>query len=191
MKHFQAKDIQRLIDIPKHRYEYLASKIGIKPEVEEVEKTGHVHLYSFKNLLEFAFVHTANNLGLGPKAVKELLGFLSNDIDLHEAELFNPEKITQVLLHYADSKDGKIFRLSGPDVSKQTEKSSYLGEGFDIVKEAQKRMSNRKGDLHIPGLIKAYENLMALSFLKLDEFDGYVTINLGVIKDRILKKLKE
>ena len=191
MKHFQAKDIQRLIDIPKHRYEYIASKIGIKPEVEEVEKTGHVHLYSFKNLLEFAFVHTANNLGLGPKAVKELLGFLSNDIDLHEAELFNPEKITQVLLHYADSKDGKIFRLSGPDVSKQTEKSSYLGEGFDIVKEAQKRMSNRKGDLHIPGLIKAYENLMALSFLKLDEFDGYVTINLGVIKDRILKKLKE
>lgn len=191
MKHFQAKDIQRLIDIPKHRYEYIASKIGIKPEVEEVEKTGHVHLYSFKNLLEFAFVHTANNLGLGPKAVKELLGFLSNDIDLHEAELFNPEKITQVLLHYADSKDGKIFRLSGPDVSKQTEKSSYLGKGFDIVKEAQKRMSNRKGDLHIPGLVKAYEDLMALSFTKLDELDGYITINLGVIKNRILKKLKE
>jgi hypothetical protein len=191
MKHFQAKDIQRLIDIPKHRYEYIASKIGIKPEVEEVEKTGHVHLYSFKNLLEFAFVHTANNLGLGPKAVKELLGFLSNDIDLHEAELFNPEKITQVLLHYADSKDGKIFRLSGPDVSKQTEKSSYLGKGFDIVKEAQKRMSNGEGDLHIPGLVKAYEDLMALSFTKLDELDGYITINLGVIKDRILKKLKE
>jgi hypothetical protein len=191
MKHFQAKDIQRLIDIPKHRYEYIASKIGIKPEVEEVEKTGHVHLYSFKNLLEFAFVHTANNLGLGPKAVKELLGFLSNNIDLHEAGLFNPKKTTKASVHYADSKDGKLFKLSGPDISEQGKKGGYLGKGFDKVKEAQKRMSNGEGEIHIPGLIKAYENLTALSFLKLDDFDGYITINLGIIKDRILKNIKD
>lgn len=190
MKHFQAKDIQRLIDIPKHRYEYLASKIGIKPEIEEVEKTGHVHLYSFKNLLEFAFVHTANNLGLGPKAVKEMLGFLSNNIDLHEAELFNPEKTVHVLLHYADSKDGKFFKLSGQSVSEQGKKGGYLGKGFDKVKEAQERMSRGEGDIHIPGLVEAYKNLTALTLAKLDEFDGYITINLGKIKDRILRKLE-
>ena len=54
---FQAKDIQRIVQIPKHRYEYIASKIGIKPDVDEVEGQGHIHRYSFKNLLQFAFIH--------------------------------------------------------------------------------------------------------------------------------------
>ena len=192
MRHFQAKDIQKLIDIPKHRYEYLASKIGIKPEVEEVEKTGHVHLYSFKNLLEFGFVHTANNLGLGPKAVKEMLGFLSNNIDLHEAGLFNPKKTTKASLHYADTKDGKFFKLAGQDISEQGKKGGYLGEGFDKFREMQKRMSEKKqGDIHISGLTEALKTLTALTVAKLDELDGYITINLGIIKDRILKNIKD
>ena len=36
MKQFQAKDIQKLVDIKKHRYEYIASKIGIKPEIRQI-----------------------------------------------------------------------------------------------------------------------------------------------------------
>ena len=110
MKYFQAKDIQKLVDIKKYRYDYIASKIGIKPEIDEVEKTGYHHLYSFKNLLEFAFVHKANNLGVTRKAAKEMLGFLSDNIELKEAGLFDPEKRNKALLHYADSNDGKIFQ---------------------------------------------------------------------------------
>ena len=33
---FQAKQIQELLGIPKHRYEYIASKIGIKPDTQNV-----------------------------------------------------------------------------------------------------------------------------------------------------------
>jgi len=184
MKHFQAKNIQELIGIPKHRYEYIASKMGIIPEIEEVENTGHVHLYSFKNLLEFAFVHTANQLGLGPKAVKEMLGFLSNNIELHEMGLFDPKKTTHVLLHYADCKDGKFFKLSG-------QKGEYFGEGFDKVEEMLKEISKKKTKINIPGLTDELKNLMALSGAELDDFDGYVTLNLGVIKDRILREIKD
>jgi hypothetical protein len=107
-------------------YDYIASKIGIKPEIDEVEKTGRHHLYSFKNLLEFAFVHKANNLGVTQKAAKEMLGFLSDNIELKEAGLFDPEKRIKALLHYADSNDGKIFKLFGPSISEQDKKGSYI-----------------------------------------------------------------
>ncbi len=190
MKHFQAKDIQRLIDIPKHRYEYLASKIGIKPEIEEVEKTGHVHLYSFKNLLEFAIVNTANNLGIGPKAVKEILRFLSNNMELREAELFNIEKKIDASLHYTDSKDGKYFKLTGSSISAQGQKAGYFGKGFDKIKEVLKRMSNNEGDIDVPGFFEEHINLTVLLVMNLGDFDGYITINLGVIKSNLLKKLK-
>lgn len=186
MKHFQAKDIQRLIGIPKHRYEYLASKIGIKPEIEEVEGTGHVHFYSFKNLLEFAFVHTANDLGLGPKAAKEMLVFLSTNIELQKAGLFNPDKTVDLVLHYIDSKDGKLFRLSGKDIPEEKKKNIYVGDGFNKLME---RMSNDE-TMDIPDLFETFKSLTALGRLTLSLFDGYVTINLGFIKDRILKNIK-
>jgi len=192
MKSFQAKDIQKLVDIKKHRYDYLASKIGIKPEINEVEKTGYHHLYSFKNLLEFAFVHKANNLGVTRKAAKEMLGFLSDNIELKEAGLFDPEKRIKALLHYADSNDGKIFKLFGPSISAQDKKGFFLGEGFDAVKELLKRLENKENEIGIPGVKEATKNLTSIAaFADLADFDGYITINLGAIKDRILEKLKE
>ena len=130
MKQFQAKDIQKLVDIKKHRYEYIASKIGIKPEIDEVEKTGHIHLYSFKNLLEFAFVHKANDLGVTRKAVKEMLGFLSNNIALQEAGLFDPEKTIKALLHYADRMMVKFSNYSARQYLHRTKKAFSLERGL-------------------------------------------------------------
>ncbi|MEJ2731544.1 MAG: hypothetical protein P8185_24045, partial [Deltaproteobacteria bacterium] len=73
---FQAKDIQRVLEIKKIRYQYLSGKIGIFPEIEEVEGTGRSHIYSLKNLLEFAFANLANNLGLSPRSTRLMLEFL-------------------------------------------------------------------------------------------------------------------
>jgi len=187
---FQAKDIQRLVEIQKFRYDYLFLKIGIKPEIEEVQKTGHTHLYSFKNLLEFAIVNTANNLGIGPKAVKEILNFLTTNNDLKDAGLFNPEKEIKASLHYADSKDGKFFKLSGSSISDEDKKGVWIGKGFDKVREVLKKMSNNEGDIDISGFVEEQKNLKEISAMKLDDFDGYITINLGRIKDMILKKIK-
>jgi hypothetical protein len=150
---FQAKDIQKIVDIPKHRYEYISSKIGIKPEYLEVEGTGRSHLYSFKNVLEFAFVHHANKLGLTPKAVNEMMRFISNNILLKSTGIFNPGNKTDVSIHYSEENNRKIFRISGAT--------------FDC---------------------KVYDGLTDLETLK--NIPGYITINLGLIKDRILKQLE-
>ena len=192
MKSFQAKDIQKLVDIKKHRYDYIASKIGIKPEINEVEKTGYHHRYSFKNLLEFAFVHKANNLGITRKAAKEMLEFLSNNIELKEAGLFDPEKRIKALLHYADSNDGKLFKLFGPAISAQDKKGFFLGEGFDAINKFLKKSINKENKKGLLRVTEAMKNLTSLpTFSDLADFDGYITINLGAIKDRVLEQLKE
>ena len=189
---FQAKDIQKLVEIPKYRYEYIASKIGIKPEIEEVEKTGHTHLYSFKNLLEFAIVNTANSLGIGPKATREILIFLSNNLDLKDAGLFDLEKKIEASIHYADTNYGKFFKLSGASVSEQGRKGGYTGKGFDKTKtgEVLKRLSSHEDNINVPGFVEEYRNLSTLATMSLEDFDGFITINLGKIKNRLLKKLK-
>ena len=74
---FKAKDVQKILGIPKHRYEYIGSKIGIKPSFLEVEGRGRSHLYSFQNVLEFAFAHYCNKLGMGPTVVRKMLGFIN------------------------------------------------------------------------------------------------------------------
>jgi len=183
---FQAKDIQRIIGIKKYRYEYLASKIGIKPEIEEVEKTGHTHLYSFKNLFEFGIVNVANNLGVGPKASREILNFLSHNPDLEHAGLFDPKKKIEVSIHYADTTDGKFSKLSGASLSKQGRKGGWIGEGFDVIRKAG---AERKAGGVSPELMKAYANIALLATTELDELPGHITVNLGVIKNNILSKL--
>jgi hypothetical protein len=137
-------------------------------------------------------VHKANNLGITRKAAKEMLGFLSNNIELKKAGLFDPEKRIKALLHYADSNDGKIFKLFGPSVSAQDKKGFFLGEGFDTINKFLKRSENKENDISISGAIEAVKNLTSIStFADLADFDGYITINLGAIKDRILEQLKE
>ncbi len=70
---FQSKDIQKVLEIPKQRVEYLALKVPIKPEIEEVDRSGMVHIYSFINVLQFAIAHTMNKYGLGISEVRGVL----------------------------------------------------------------------------------------------------------------------
>ena len=102
---FQAKDIQRILGIPKSRYEYLANKLGITPEVEEVMGTGYTHLYSFENLMFFAMGHRLNKLGLGPKSVRRVLGSLhSGPYRFKCFEPFEPSNFEDWKLHLAKLK---------------------------------------------------------------------------------------
>lgn len=75
-KQFQAKDIQKMLDIPKHRYEYLATKIGIDPDIATGEGRGSANLYSFRNAMQFAIAHRLNEMGLGPGKIRSTLKFI-------------------------------------------------------------------------------------------------------------------
>lgn len=192
MKYFQAKDIQKVVGLPKHRYEYIASKIGIKPDVEEVEGTGKHHLYSFKNLLEFAFVHRANKMSITPKTIKLMLDFLSND-ELKDAGFFDPKKSIKASLHFVIFDDKLYYKLSGESLQKQVTKILFPVKGFDKIFEMMGKFKSRNKDesITIPGFTDEIKKLMHLTSMDLEDSDGYVTINLGNIKDRILKKLTE
>ena len=163
---FQARDIQRIVEIPKHRYEYIALKIGIKPDVEEVEGQGNVHKYSFKNLLQFAFVHHASGLGLTPKASKELLSHLDkiDQSPKRELSIYNPDVLGDISIHYVSDKDSKYFCCT----------SFTLGE-----QERRMIFSEHSDNISIP-----YQKATSLY-----ETMGFVTINLKSLKKNILEKI--
>jgi hypothetical protein len=75
---FQAKELQEMLSIPKHRYEYIARHFGIIPEVEQGEGSGRMNIYSFKDALIFAIAHHASEIGLIPAHVKKLVALLGN-----------------------------------------------------------------------------------------------------------------
>lgn len=173
---FQAKDIQRIVGIPKHRYEYIATRIGIKPDVAEVDGTGRSHVYSFKNLLEFAFAHKGSNLGLSPKLVRAMLKFVSTNPDILKAGIMHPGKRVHISIHVIEIENQRYFKLSGKDLPAKTKRGYFSGQDFEVFT--------------IPKIDNTWLGLMALSQAVGqaswgDMADGYITINLGTIRDRV------
>lgn len=196
---FQAKNIQEIFNVSKSRYEYITSKIGITPGSVEVEGTGRSHLYSFKNLIQFGVAHTASKLGLNPRTVKALLNFFSNSIELEKIGLFNPEIAVRVSIRCLEVDDKKFFYLSGQSVPEQFQNKKYLSEDFLKIENlgenfltAFKHFKNgqevkpRKENID-PGIKLA---LKIIRIKDLEDSDGYITINLGKIKDRVLETIK-
>lgn len=179
---FRAKDIQKLIDIPKHRYEYLASKIGIPPEVEEVDGSGRSHIYSFKNLLQFAFVHHANMLGLTPRAAREMLTWIEKFEKVKKYGIFDPNETFRFSLHYV----GGPWTIFIPIVESDPFDFSIRTAELPPPKMYPEWWELREGEDEHPGIIYELDNLKGW----LKEINGYVTINLGSIKKRMLDQLE-
>jgi hypothetical protein len=76
MKNPQAKDIRKMLGANSSRYDYLASRFGIIPEVEEVTGRGRGHIYSFRNALQFAIADRISRFGFAPRQVKKVLNSL-------------------------------------------------------------------------------------------------------------------
>jgi hypothetical protein len=226
---FQAKDIQRIVGISKSRYEYLASKLNIAPEVEEVMGTGYTHLYSFENLMFFAMGHRLNKLGLGPKSVRRVLGRLhsspyrfkffepfvpSNFVDwkLHLAKLNKAEYImvdSAILLPWRDSgpnrnplgtlgrkldkRETALEKLITPENQRE-----YLSKLFKTVYGEEQGASLWEWYLPIfnvfgPSAERVNAFVVDCKESKeafLNQCDGYVTLNVGKIKHRILAEIK-
>ncbi len=111
---FQAKDIQEMLGIPKHRYEYIAMRIGIKPDVEEVEGTGRAHSYSLRNALQFAFVHYANQRGLPPSACRDMLKLVDGIDQLLPFPIYDPVDVDfDLRLHFFSAERWEGFVIDG------------------------------------------------------------------------------
>ena len=141
-ENLRAKDIQIILNIKKIRYEYLASKTGIKPDIQEVEGTGRAHLYSFKNLFQFAIAHHANKLGLTLREAKKLFEYLENfqetfslDMPPEIKQLKSLRTETEAVLDWSQS--DKMTALSKLDreiklISDELNSNKLFARGIDI-----------------------------------------------------------
>jgi hypothetical protein len=199
-KHFQAKNIQTILNIPKHRYEYISSKIGITPEISEVEGRGRAHLYSGKNLMQYAYVHFANQLGLSPAACRDLLELFDQIISigafnfyiLPEVKVFSREIVYYVMAdgieYFALSSkrtgysDFSVYRrkdlveLPLPHRMGGIGSHTYLrGDGTtEFDKSDLKKLSKLENDLH---------NWLFSS-------EAYIVINISTIKQKVMDKIR-
>lgn len=162
MKTFVAGDIQRICEIDKTRYTYVMRQVGIKPEIE-VEGTGRSHQFSFKNLLQFAFAHSALRF-LSARETIKLLSYLDHPIQVTMPNLYDPTP-TVGKLYYIEETEGMCdLVVVGADLTK-------LDRAFLAKYEARK--TNEK---------------VAVSMLDKDH-EQHFMIDLGLIKKRILKNI--
>jgi len=197
---FQAKDIQHILRITKIRYEYLTSKLGIKPDVEEVEGTGRAHLYSFKNVLQIAVAHNANKMGMSLRIVKSLLDDLESYKDEVEPELFDAVKNTRVSIYCAYHGEFPIVYIKGKDFRFYTDVAGKIRElevESKLLKEEDYQDFKEHQDYYIAVLTDIASVIEDFppdpKWLKrwLEISDGYITINFGTIKTKIISHLEE
>jgi len=165
---FQAKDIQKILEIPKYRYEYIATKIGIWPEIDEADGQGQMHRYSFKNVLQFAFAHYASNLGLTPRSVREMLNYLDKlgQIETVRLGIYDPHNFEILSLHHVIDGNSRIL-CATYTAGKAEEPGRIVLDGVDE-------------GFPYPSEKDALELYLSL---------GFVTINITEIKRSVVKKI--
>ncbi len=195
---FQAKDIQMILGIAKYRYEYLKAKIRVvQSDVEKGEGRGKVNRYSFKNLMEFAIIYTANELGMSPDKIKGLMyrigEFDSRDkIGIYDPSISDLDFSIHVIF---DSGDWRIHP-SGKSVNADNQ----------AIEDIAYRNSVAKSLTAYPALLsgfkkrgKGFDDAMkewdekrrkeVRIAEKQEDGDGHVSINIGRIKKRIFNNI--
>ena len=184
---FQAKNIQQIFGIPKYRYEYIATKIGIQAGIEEVEGQGRAHLYSYKNLLQFGFAHHAINLGFSPKNVRLMLNFLDEftegklllpglDRDV-DKRIFDPGTDTDFIFYNI-----KSFGISVIGIGKRKAKKMIMQGFYKPVSGVEEKERIGANFVTEANMETAYKNNLDAALF---EADGYIAINIGAIKRKI------
>lgn len=198
---FRAKDIRKIVAIPKDQYDYIADKIGIIPEVDEFDGIGRIQLYSFKNLLEFAISHHAHDLGVSPKVIGRLLDFL-DVLEESESVIYDPRTRTDIKLYYVNyggARYFQIYRLIFPigysaEIVEALDISQYLSGGklkYDLFFREQLKPLAKSAHPGFDKISASIENFRQLNLAYpdktklLDAADGYVVLNIGRIKRKI------
>lgn len=189
---FQAKDIQKILGIPKFRYEYLVTKMAITPDVLEVDGQGKSHVYSFKNVLQFAYAHHASRLGFTPKTVKDMLSIMDTYPDIAHLGIFDPLEKGKITLFFVESKRIAFFKLLktvGKDRN-EINISTDAQPWEEYINELRERHLDKNvlnTVIENPDLQWLYSNNKKLKAL--ESADAYIAVNLTTIKRGIIRKI--
>ena len=184
---FQSGDIQRLLHAQKQRVEYLALKIPIRPEVEQVLGTGKAHLYSFRNALQFAVAQEVSNLGLYLTEIRSILETVQKLSDNDPGE--------NVGLPLAASRFAKLGRQKFVKavLSGTTELKGFFSEDATprkvyLVLTTEAKSQQKSNEDKDPSLNRPWfpvSNLRDAMGTSRDAF-GMVVLNLGKIRERVV-----
>jgi DNA-binding transcriptional MerR regulator len=181
---FKAKDIQKILQISEHRYKYIVSKLGICAEAEKRFGQGKTRLYTIKNLLQFSFVNAASRLGLTLESGKTMLNIIDEFNEERKGCIYDPSTKVEILaLFIVEDEQDSFYCLqektliafgkdeSAPEYKLFWEPYFKADSLENISPEKAKKYSNM------------YRNLWLLNI------EGCVSINLGVLKKRVLAKI--
>jgi hypothetical protein len=126
MKEYQAKIIQKILKIPKHRYDYMLMKIRIEPDIERATGRGKTNLFSFAKLLEFAIANAAMNIGMSPEMLRMSLQRIRYYDQEEGWHLFDPEVEIKSLSYHVGWDQGAGFSFFSGEVSERRQHPSLL-----------------------------------------------------------------
>lgn len=177
---FQAKDFMEMLRIKRQRYEYLATKIGISPEVEQVEGKGRAHRYSFRNALQFAFAHHMNLMGLTPGVVRWTLEHFDKvDRELNVG-IYDPDVELHYTLEVVSRGGDRALYFWGPDPNHVEGKhiDEIEGDMADPTSWAEhaSRLEQKWSD---------FSRRIGVSHEKVLESEGYLAFRIGHIKEKV------
>jgi len=179
---FQAKTIQKIIGIPKHRYSYILMKVRIEPDVEKVIGTGNTNLFSFKKLMEFAIASTAIDIGIHPDIIIASLAYIENADVTWNLHLFDQNTKTNKLSYHTGFNLGAFFYCFSGDVTEKAKWPTIIKTKDNINFEYSKG-----DDPHtVSKVIQYWESVIMQG---INNALGYSTLNLSEIKKNILSKL--
>jgi len=180
MKIYQAKTIQKIIGIPKHRYDYILMKIRIEPDVEKVIGTGNTNLFSFKKLMEFAIASTAIDIGMSPEVIRFSIESIRKADELWNWHLFEPDVEIKPLSYHVVSNMGALFYCFSGDVHKQATCPTIFKTPDGINFEQTMRPN-----WNMEMIAKVANFAQGLISDGIKEALGYLTLNLSEIKKTV------
>lgn len=180
METFQAKSIQKILGIPKYRYDYILMKIRIEPDIEKVRGTGRTNLFSFSKLLEFAIASTAIDIGMSPDIIRYSLESIRQDDKYSGWKLFIPDVEIKPLSYHVVSNFGSLHYCYSGNVHKQATYPTIFKapDGIDFKQI-------RVPDLNIKMLTEVMKFGQELINKGTEKAFGYLTLNLSEIKKHI------
>lgn len=180
MKTYQAKTVQEILQIPRHRHDYIIIKIGIEPDIEKASGRGTTHIFSFSKLMEIAIASAAIDIGMTPESVKKAVEFIRKYDPIYKLNIFEKD-ITgqnQILYHTGFALGVAYFwiTIDGNVIEyQQFKKPSDMK--LVLSKDAPRYSHLENGDgWGFPDDPKP------------NEFKSYSTLNLSAIKGYVLSK---
>jgi len=173
---FQAKQIQAILLSPRIRYEYLANKMHIEPDIEKVEGRGRAHLYSFKNVCEFFVADHISSYGLPPRLVKTVLSTLNEHGEKKDKTVFTEEK-TDVVIHFFRHLYAVAVCVSSGG------KTTWRFTRFGPDRENALTISDEEALTRFSGLTNGtWNDLLA-------KVESHLEVNFGVLKSDALNRI--